>query len=269
MIKDSPLGQDSEYPDQYAPELLYPIARADSRRSLGVDETLPFHGQDIWNAWELTWLATNGRPDVAVAEIRVPADSPNIIESKSLKLYLNSYSMSRFESQAAVASTIARDLSEAAGANVEAYLNRVDSAPPTDAMPGDCIDDDAIDCDAYEVDPSLLRAVDDDLVTESLHSHLLRSLCPVTSQPDAGSLLIQYTGPRLDRAALLRYIVSFRQHNDFHEACVERMFLDIRERCQAEELTVYARYQRRGGIDINPWRSTGTARPDNLRLWRQ
>ena len=177
--------------------------------------------------------------------------------------------MSPFDSAAAVSTTMASDLSKAAGANVEVYLHRVDSAPPTDNLPGECIDNEAVDCDSYDVDPALLAADDGDIVTETLHSHLLRSLCPVTAQPDSGSVLIDYSGPRINHASLLRYIVSFRQHNDFHEACVERMFVDLRERCGAENLTVYARYQRRGGIDINPYRSTGTARAVNLRLWRQ
>jgi len=271
VTKDSPLGQSSNYPDRYSPDLLFAIPRAENRAALGLAGELPFHGVDLWNAWELTWLADSGQPVVASAEIRVPASSPNIIESKSLKLYLNSFSMARFAATAEVEACIAKDLAAAAAAPVRVSLTQSPLAEgrQSDVLPGACIDEQDVACERFEVDATLLQADSSDVVSEQLHSHVLRSLCPVTSQPDTGSVLFDYTGPRIDRAALLRYIVSFRLHCDFHEACVERMFLDIRERCGAEQLLVYARYQRRGGIDINPYRTNTDAQADNLRLWRQ
>lgn len=271
MKTDSPLGKATAYAHEYAPELLFPIDRSEAREALGIAPPLPFRGVDIWNAWELTWLSTSGKPEVAVAEIRVPADSPRLVESKSLKLYLNSLSMSRFESAAAVTATIEKDLGAAAGAPVRVDIVSVLAAGQrqVDQLPGDCIDLLDVECDAWEVDATLLQAEPDDVVEESLHTHLLRSLCPVTGQPDAGSLLVSYRGPRIDARGLLRYIISFRQHNDFHEACVERIFVEILERCRPTSLSVHALYQRRGGIDINPFRSTGAATPAALRLWRQ
>lgn len=271
MIKDSALGRKADYPDTYAPELLYAIERCENRAALGLAAELPFHGTDIWNVWELTWLRDCGQPVIAAAEIRVPADSTNIVESKSLKLYLNSYSMSRFASTDAVAQSIRSDLSNVADADVSVRLLDHDEMQTAniEQLPGLCIDDDSTSCEFFDVDATLLLVDRDNYVEESLHSHLLRSLCPVTSQPDAGSVLVQYRGPEIDRASLLRYIVSFRQHSDFHEACVERMFLDINERCEPEQLTIYARYQRRGGIDINPFRSNATIEARNTRLWRQ
>jgi len=271
MTEKIPLGRTTAYPEQYSPGLLYAIARTDSRTALGLGDELPFHGTDIWNAWELTWLDNGGLPQVGTAEIRVPASSPNIIESKSLKLYLNSFAMTRCASASDVAETIEQDLSEAARADVTVCVQR---PAETDAManaqlPGESLDDQQLSCDVYEVDAAMLSADDDETATEDLNSHLLRSLCPVTSQPDTASLLVSYTGPRIDRAGLLRYIVSYRQHQDFHETCVERMFLDIMEHCKPERLTVYARYQRRGGIDINPFRSNFEENPPNNRLWRQ
>jgi 7-cyano-7-deazaguanine reductase len=201
----------------------------------------------------------------------VPASSPKIIESKSLKLYLNSFAMTRYASASDIAETIEQDLSDTVGADVAVHIQRPSEtdASAVAQLPGDSLDDQQISCDSYEVDATQLSTNADDIVTESLNSHLLRSLCPVTSQPDTGSLLFSYTGPRIDRAGLLRYIVSYRRHQDFHETCVERMFLDILERCKPEKLTVYARYQRRGGIDINPFRSNHETEPRNLRLWRQ
>lgn len=271
MTEASPLGRQSTYLEQYSPGLLYAIARTGNREALGLDDELPFHGIDIWNAWELTWLDGNGLPQVGTAEIRVPASSPNIIESKSLKLYLNSFAMTSCASPGDVTEMIEQDLSDAVDADVAV---QVQQPSETDAsivsrLPGESLDDLKTACNAYEVDAGLLKADADDVVAESLHSHLLRSLCPVTGQPDTGSLLISYTGPRIDPAGLLRYIVSYRQHQDFHEACVERMFLDIMDRCKAQKLTIYARYQRRGGIDINPFRSNYEDDPPNLRLWRQ
>jgi len=268
MTTKNPLGQATAYREQYSPDLLYAIARTDSREALGFDGDLPFHGIDIWNAWELSWLNAKGLPQVAIAEIRVPATSPNIIESKSLKLYLNSFAMAPYGDVDEITAAITNDLTTCCGASVLVKLQLADDDPAVSVFPGDCIDATNTSCGVYEVDSSSLRTVDD-AVEESLYSHLLRSLCPVTNQPDLGSLLVTYRGPRIDREGLLRYIVSYRQHNDFHEACVERMFLDISERCRPEQLSIYARYQRRGGIDINPYRSSLDEVPPNIRLWRQ
>ena len=265
------LGKDTEYPDEYAPELLDPIARADSRMPLGLGAELPFSGVDIWNAWELTWLAGNGQPRAASAEFRVPADSEFIVESKSLKLYLNSFAMSRVDSADDVAGRIRGDLARAAGADVEVAVRGAAATEGGTAavLPGTLLDTASVECDAWQVDAGLLAADSERRISETLHTHVLRSLCPVTAQPDTGSLLIDYEGPAIDHAALLRYIVSFRRHQDFHEACVERIFLDLVQCCEPERLSVYARYQRRGGIDINPFRTNVDEAPENLRLWRQ
>jgi len=273
-VKDRklPLGRHTGYPDKYAPEVLCAISRADSREPLGLCGDLPFAGVDIWNAWELTWLGAGGLPTVATAEIFVPADSPSIIESKSLKLYLNSFAMSSFSSAIEVAQTIARDLSVCAGRDTRVVVLPLISteARCVSRLAGTCLDTMQVACTDWEVAANLLQADRETIVTEDLHTHLLRSLCPVTSQPDIGSLQISYRGPRIDPASLLRYIVSYRQHNDFHEACVERMFVDLMARCAPVALSIHARYQRRGGLDINPFRSNNeTDRPFNLRLWRQ
>ena len=265
------LGQGTGYPDKYAPELLCPISRADSRAALRISGALPFNGVDIWNAWELTWLGEGDLPAVATTEITVPADSPRIVESKSLKLYLNSFSMSRFSSSRDVAAAIASDLGTCVGGRARVKVQPVGDTEGRgiSRLAGTCLDSMSVDCADWEVNASLLQADSDEFVDEDLHTHLLRSLCPVTSQPDIGSLQISYRGPKIDRASLLRYIVSYRQHNDFHEACVERMFVDLMSRCAPEKLSIHARYQRRGGIDINPYRSNTGERPLNLRLWRQ
>ena len=271
MADELPLGRPTDYPDNYAPELLYPIARAEAREPLGIEPPLPFSGVDIWNAWELTWLGESGQPAVAAAEIRVPADSPNIVESKSLKLYLNSFAMSRQADAATVEATIARDLSEAAGAAVEVRIIPADDGEPLRirTLPGESLDALDVDCDTWSVEPAFLSADPDHHVEGTYHTHALRSLCPVTSQPDTGSVVVDYSGPAIEAAGLLRYIVSYRCHQDFHEACVERLFVDILARCRPERLVVHARYQRRGGIDINPCRTSDGSQPENLRLWRQ
>jgi 7-cyano-7-deazaguanine reductase len=271
MSAKNPLGQATSYPDQYSPDLLYAIARIDARSALGIDAEPPFHGMDTWNAWDLTWLDPDGLPQVGTAEFHVPADSPNLVESKSLKLYLGSFAMTAYESGEKLAAVMTSDLSAATGGEVGVMVRGPD-APDGSAvarLPGRCIDGLRVNCDTYEVDPGLLSSDPGDTVAEELHSHLLRSLCPVTSQPDMGSVAVSYRGPRIDPASLLRYIVSYRQHQDFHEACVERMFMEIRERCGADQLSVTARYQRRGGIDINPFRSNFEAGVPNTRLWRQ
>lgn len=265
-----PLGLATQYPDKYDPGVLFAIPRADSRATLS-SGPMPFHGVDIWNAWELGWLGPGAMPVVATAEIRVPADTPNLVESKSLKLYLGSYAMSSFDTSAVVAETIRRDLGAATGGHVDVRVSPVadTEAASVDRLPGFCLDGLAVSCDTFDIDAGLLRSDPAIVVKEDLYTHLLRSLCPVTAQPDTGSLAVHYRGPKIDPASLLRYVVSFRQHNDFHEACVERMFIDILERCQPEKLSIMACFQRRGGIDINPFRSNFEDNPPNLRLWRQ
>ena len=269
-----PPGQETGYPNKYQPDVLFAIARSESRQSIIAstpDGKLPFHGTDIWNAWELTWLGPGGMPVVATAEIRIPADSASLIESKSLKLYLGSFAMSQFDGPGDVGDAITKDLSACAGGPLEVKITRVTDTEANAAsrLPGSCLDELTVSCKAWDVDATLLKCDPTTKIQEELHSHLLRSLCPVTAQPDIGSIAIHYSGPKIDPASLLQYIVSFREHNDFHEACIERMFVDIQDRCYAEKLSIYARYQRRGGIDINPFRSNFEDKPRNLRLWRQ
>ena len=271
-MNKTPLGEPTDYPAEYSPQVLFAVPRMEARKALGLGAELPFHGEDVWNAWELTWLELSGKPHVATAVITVPADSLNIVESKSLKLYLNSLAMSRYASIDEVAAIISRDLSGITGSEVDISILPANEPSTTRiaSLPGDCIDDLDVQIDATtDVDAKMLRTAGEDSIEEELHSHLLRSNCPVTHQPDMGSVLVRYRGSAIDRESLLRYIVSFRQHNDFHEACVERMFLDIKARCSPEKLTVYARYNRRGGLDINPFRSDFETTADNLRLWRQ
>jgi len=265
-----PLGAKTAYPNKYQPDLLFPIARSESRVSYLSGE-LPFDGADIWNAWELTWLLPGGLPVVATAEITIPADSPNLIESKSLKLYLNSFAMSHFDDAQEVRRRVAEDLSSRVGANISVQIQMLEenNTNTISRLPGLCLDTLAATAATFEADATLLKVDTGANVEEDLHSHLLRSLCPVTGQPDIGSIAIHYCGPQIDHASLLQYIVSFREHNDFHEACIERMFVDILDRCQSEKLSIYARYQRRGGIDINPYRSNFQLAAENLRLWRQ
>ena len=266
--RDSLLGREVAYPRHYDPSLLFPIPRAAARAELGLREALPFAGHDRWHAYELSWLDARGKPVVGTATITVPATSPQLVESKSLKLYLNSYNATRFDAVAAVHARIAADLSQAAGAGVEVQpglpvFGEDDGAVSIDAL--------EIDIDRYgPPDASLLVCDDAGRVEETLRSDLLKSNCPVTGQPDWASVRIAYRGPRIDRASLLRYLVSFRDHAEFHEQCVERIFVDVQARCRPEALSVEARYTRRGGLDINPWRATpGTPAPMPQRDLRQ
>lgn len=275
----SPLGKAvTAYRDTYAPELLYPISRTPKREEIGVHTAnaggrLPFMGADLWTAYELSWLTLRGKPEVALATFTVPCDSPNIIESKSLKLYLNSFNMTRFASPDAVREVLVRDLSAATGVRVgvKLVLPEAFDAQPIHELSGLSLDRMDIDCDVFQPAPELLTAAFDELpVTETLTSNLLKSNCLVTGQPDWGSVQIQYSGPQIDQAGLLRYLVSFRGHNEFHEQCVERIYMDILTRCQPVKLQVYARYTRRGGLDINPWRTSHpAAAPANIRTARQ
>ncbi|WP_047336180.1 NADPH-dependent 7-cyano-7-deazaguanine reductase QueF [Pseudomonas protegens] len=269
----SPLGKSSEYISTYTPSLLFPIPRAAKWAELGLSaDTLPYKGVDYWNCFELSWLLPSGKPVVAIGEFSIPADSPNIIESKSFKLYLNSLNQTPFVDRATLEATLRTDLSAAAGKPVGVRIRSLQEveAEGVVALPGVCIDDLDISVDSYEHPrPELLRCDASRVVEESVHSHLLKSNCPVTSQPDWGSVVVQYRGAALDHASLLAYLVSFRQHSDFHEQCVERIFLDLQRLLKPESLTVYARYVRRGGLDINPYRSTETADFANHRLVRQ
>ncbi|OPB33094.1 NADPH-dependent 7-cyano-7-deazaguanine reductase QueF [Pseudomonas fluorescens] len=269
----SPLGKSSEYICTYTPSLLFPIPRAAKWAELGLSaETLPYKGVDFWNCFELSWLLPSGKPVVAIGEFSIPADSPNIIESKSFKLYLNSLNQTAFADTQSLEATLRTDLSFAAGKPVNVRIRSLADieAEGVMALPGVCIDDLDINVSSYEHPrPELLRCDDSRVVEESVHSHLLKSNCPVTSQPDWGSVVVEYRGAALDHASLLEYIVSFRQHSDFHEQCVERIFLDLQRLLKPEKLTVYARYVRRGGLDINPYRSTENTQFLNVRLARQ
>ncbi|HET9834877.1 MAG TPA: NADPH-dependent 7-cyano-7-deazaguanine reductase QueF [Rhodanobacteraceae bacterium] len=271
-----PLGRKVEYPQSPDARVLFPIARAQSRGELGLDaDALPFTGADIWNAYEVSWLDARGKPRVAVAELRVPAESPNLAESKSLKLYLNGYAQARFDDAQALRTAIARDLSAAAGANVEVMLiGAHDFASLKIAeLPGASLDEQELDIGDYgPPQPDHLNTHTHARHTEeALTTQLFRSNCPVTGQPDWAALQIHYAGAPIDHAGLLRYLVSYRNHCGFHEACVERIFVDISARCAPRALSVYARFTRRGGLDINPWRATPGfgAMPSNLRGARQ
>lgn len=256
-IEQSPLGKVQEYCQQYNPDLLFPIARELNRQQLGFGAKLPFFGVDVWTAYELSWLNPKGKPIVAMAEFSFPASSPNIIESKSFKLYLNSFNGTKFSDEQEVLAVLQQDLSSASGAEVVVKIIDLNQAQTlvTSLEGAICLDDQDIEIAEYSVNPSLLSA-QNQLVEETLYSNLLKSNCLVTGQPDWATLVISYRGKQLDHASLLRYIVSFRNHNEFHEHCVERIFQDLSTQCQPESLTVYARYLRRGGLDINPYRST-------------
>lgn len=272
-LEQSPLGNHTQYVNQYDPSLLFPIERSINWDKRGIDRsTLPFMQHqgavDIWNAYEISWLDMKGKPIVRVAEFRFSAHSNYIIESKSFKLYLNSYNLSQFESEDLVIERMSSDLSNASGADVEVIFYRPDQVPEVQNFSGHCIDECDVDIQQYSPDAQLLKTLDH-ITQETLFSHILKSNCPVTGQPDWASISIEYKGVKLDEAGLLKYLVSYREHGDFHEQCVENIFMDIWQQCQPEELSVYARYIRRGGLDINPFRSSQPNRAVNLRLSRQ
>ncbi|WED21195.1 NADPH-dependent 7-cyano-7-deazaguanine reductase QueF [Vibrio sp. JC009] len=267
------LGQKTEYQNQYDAGLLQPVPRSLNRDDLSLGEELPFLGYDIWTLYELSWLNSKGLPQVAVGEVSIPASSSNLIESKSFKLYLNSFNQTKFADWETVQKTLKEDLSQCAEGDVSVKLNALGhyTNQPVVNMQGECIDDLDIEISDYEFNSDLLKdATLENEITETLHSHLLKSNCLITNQPDWGSVEISYTGKQINREALLRYIVSFREHNEFHEQCVERIFTDIQKYCSPDSLTVYARYTRRGGLDINPFRSSTASGPKhNNRLARQ
>lgn len=260
---DSSLGKEVEYEFEYNPELLFPISRQEGRSRIPVEASnLPFDGVDIWTGYEISWLNSKGKPVVRVAEFSIPAASPNLVESKSFKLYLNSFNQTVFDSEAAVIETMEKDLSEAAGASVRVDLYTPDHQVfECSKVDGECVDELDIEVDVYQPDAELLNADSDKQVSEVLYSHLLRSNCPVTGQPDWGTLVVEYSGNQLDKESFLKYVVSFRQHTGFHEQCVEQAFVDLKKATGAKELIVYARYLRRGGLDINPYRSMNGSLP--------
>ena len=272
-LKSLKLGQKTEYASQYDRTLLQPVPRALNRDGLGITQNQPFTiGADIWTAYEISWLNEKGLPQVAIADIYLDYQSQNLIESKSFKLYLNSFNQSKFADFNAVQQTMQRDLSECAQGDVTVRLNPVSiyNSQKIDHLQGYCIDEQDIEITSYEFNADWLKdCVSDEIVEEKLVSHLLKSNCLITNQPDWGTLHIHYIGKKINHEKLLRYIVSFRQHNEFHEQCVERIFCDLMHYAKPEKLTVYARYTRRGGLDINPFRSNFENLPENLRLARQ
>ena len=270
------LGQATQYPDQYDPSLLFPIARMENRKKLGLKEgqALPFVGIDIWNAFELSWLNKKGKPQIALAEFQIPADTPNMIESKSFKLYLNSLNNTRFEHEAEVREKLIADLSTVAGGKISARIHPTElvTKKGMQEMGGVLMDRLDIEVDPnLPADPSLL-SVNEEFgpIEQCLVSHLLKSNCPVTGQPDWASVQIRYQGRPILEEGLLRYLIGFRQLGEFHEHCVETIFCDIKRQCKPEKLSVYARYTRRGGLDINPFRTDHNSPwPDNIRHARQ
>lgn len=269
----SPLGKTSDYITAYSPALLFPIARMQKRSEIGVTEALPFFGVDIWNGYELSWLNAKGKPQVAIATFHIPADSPNIIESKSFKLYLNSFNQTKVASFEKMLETLRTDISAGVGAAVQVKLTEpaLFSQFKMGELTGYNIDNLDIDVDVYSPHAGILRCDPNDrTISETLTSDLLKSNCLVTGQPDWASVQIQYTGTTINRESLLRYLISFRNHNEFHEQCVERIFVDIMRDCAPLKLAVYARYTRRGGLDINPFRTNFNAeQPSNARTARQ
>lgn len=277
--EDSQLGKASAYADRYDPTLLFPLPRAPKREEIGIAGTPPFLGADLWTAFELSWLNPRGKPQVAIAQITVPCETPNIVESKSFKLYLNSFNQSVFDDAEAVQARLRADLAEAvwrgAGRQGSVGLQLLtptqwtqERVAPLDGLSLDRLD---VECTQYTPAPELLRAdASQPAVEEALVSDLLKSNCLVTGQPDWGSVRIAYTGAPIDQAGLLRYLVSFRNHHEFHEQCVERIFMDVWTRCRPTRLSVTARYTRRGGLDINPWRTSHPQQPpEHVRTARQ
>jgi len=274
LCQDSQLGKRTSYDQSYNPELLYQVSRKGKRDEIGVDQNnLPFTGFDCWNHYEVSWLNAKGKPIVGIAEIYYDCDSLYIVESKSLKLYFNSLNNTKFESVDEVVQVIQNDLEKVIDKEVQVIINDLNLLRNIEIKPtfdGQCIDTLDVACDTYLVQPSYL-STNETIIEETLYSELLKSNCLITSQPDWGSVQIAYKGKAINREGLLKYIVSFRNHNEFHEQCIERIFMDILQHCKPESLTVYGRYTRRGGLDINPYRSTEKTsfKGLNYRLARQ
>ena len=273
-MNKNPLGQNVDYGQKYSPDILFPIARSENRSRSGIDEnTLPFSGYDLWNAYEFSWLNNKGKPQCAVLQIEVPAHSKNMVESKSLKLYLNSFNFKSFKSDQALQECLSRDISSCVGENISLELYPLDNLhnPGIESLDAHCLDE--IDCEIsdFELNASYLKLSEQckHRVEEKLCSHLFRSLCPVTNQPDWASVFIHYQGHAFDQQGLLKYLLSFRNHGGFHEDCVEIIFCDIEKKLKPEKLTIAAYFTRRGGIDINPFRSNFEQRIPLVRLLRQ
>lgn len=271
ILEKSPLGKTTSYSGEYRADLLFPIARSPFREVLKIIGQPPFHGHDLWNAYEFSWLNPKGKPISAIAQFVLPCSSPYLIESKSFKLYLNSFHQTRFDSLKTVCDILKKDLCECTQAPVllevapTTHIDACELAKPN----GVCLDNLNIEFNQYTVNPDLLT-LENEIVTETLYSDLFKSNCLGTQQPDWGSIQITYTGLKINHAQLLRYFISFRQHNEFNEHCVERVFMDIMQRCQPQMLTVSAHYTRRGGLDTNPCRSTNPQVPiDSTRFFRQ
>ena len=266
------LCQETQYDNSFDSKLLQGVPRSLNRDGLTLASPLPFHGQDIWTGYELSWLNSKGKPVVAMASFYFGFDSVNLVESKSFKLYLNSFNQQRFDNESAVERQLTQDLAACAQGDVTVTLILAKDFPTQkiSAPSGQCIDELDIEIDNFEFNSDyLLNATSQDKVSEKLYSNLLKSNCLITNQPDWGTVEIHYQGPKINQEALLRYLISFRQHNEFHEQCVERIFSDLLKYCHCEKLTVYARYTRRGGLDINPFRSNFESVPSNERQARQ
>lgn len=269
LPEKSELGKKTVYESEYNPDKLFPISRKPKRDEIGVGENLPFYGYDLWNHYEVSWLNEKGKPVVALAEIIYPCESENIIESKSMKLYFNSFNNSKFKDAAAVSAIIKKDLETRL--NVDVIINlKLLGEIKDEKLEGICIDDLDIECSVYHIDPSFLN-VENQYVDEILYTDLLKSNCLVTHQPDWCSVQIIYQGKKINREGLLRYIVSFRNDNEFHEQCIEKIFMHILQKCRPEQLTIYGRSTRRGGLDINSCRSTQPLKKfmNNIKLSRQ
>jgi 7-cyano-7-deazaguanine reductase len=267
----SSLGKTTSYCSEYSPDLLFAIPRQEKREEIGLSSSLPFHGVDIWNAYEISWLSPKGKPCVAIAQITIPCDTTCLVESKSMKLYFNSFNQTKISSHKEVERIISRDLSAATQGAVVVDLVAPGQFDTFNCgeISGRCIDDLDIAIEEYTVEPEVLCSNAEEMVEETLYSNLLKSNCLVTGQPDWATVWIHYHGPRIDASSLLRYIVSFRQHNEFHEQCIERMFVDIIKQCHIEKLTVCGQYTRRGGVDINPFRSNFEENKSFIRTFRQ
>ncbi|VUD68957.1 NADPH-dependent 7-cyano-7-deazaguanine reductase [Thalassocella blandensis] len=268
MSEGIQLGKDALYVDHYDAELLVPIPRSESRAKV-FGATLPFMGKDIWTSYELSWLSKSGKPQVAIAEFEFPYDSQNIIESKSFKYYLNSFNQTFFDSMEEVRQTLIRDLSQAAGGDVSVDVQNLSSDHQIYVLPGTCVDNLNVNVNQYTPNPELLTSGRRTVEKKQLFSHLLKSNCPVTGQPDWATVWIEYSGTEIIPESFLAYVISYRQHQDFHENCVESMFKDIMRQCQPSTLSVYARYTRRGGLDINPFRTNAREEVPVKRLARQ
>ncbi|MEM1156492.1 MAG: NADPH-dependent 7-cyano-7-deazaguanine reductase QueF [Pseudomonadota bacterium] len=264
------LGKQTPVVDKYAPQLLFPIPRADGRSRIDLGEALPFSGVDVWHAYEMSWLDPKGKPVCKVGRFSIPADSPNMVESKSFKLYLNSLNSTSFQSPSEARRVMEEDLSKVLGVTPAIELLAVDdSALAGIPLQGTHLDHVTPDTIADEPSVDLLSTAGSDLIEETLYTHLLRSLCPVTGQPDWASVWLKYRGRAVTHSSLLGYFISFRKHQEYHEQCVERMFRDIAETTEAEHLQIQACYTRRGGLDINPFRCTDPGAKPLSRLNRQ